>query len=318
MATSLQTRPAVSDGPDSPAPLLDLGARLTARQPGDRRFGAPIHAWYPVRAALARNASRTRLHGEWIDLPARVALDAAQTTACGGWRLINRFGLVWARPAGSATPPDLPSPLESPLVLIAYSEAPARADYDQAVLGLLDPAHVPMIHNAWWWRSQARRTKTKSYSPSPFGFTAVAADAFASTPAYDLVSEDRKVSIEFRLPSIRLERVTARGFELINLTTVTPQAEGDVMIRNLILCSVAALRFGSPLLSAWGRTFLRQDVAILERLEGRSPHLPLVFAGDPDRPSAFYFASKAALLRAQRDETPYRNPVEAESLQWVT
>ena len=175
-----------------------------------------------------------------------------------------------------------------------------------------------MIHNAWWWRSQARRTKTKSYSPSPFGFTAVAADAFASTPAYDLVSEDRKVSIEFRLPSIRLERVTARGFELINLTTVTPQAEGDVVIRNLILCSVAALRFGSPLLSAWGRTFLRQDVAILERLEGRSPHLPLVFAGDPDRPSAFYFASKAALLRAQRDDAPYRNPVEAVSLQWVT
>ncbi len=318
MATSLQTRPAVSDGLASPAPLLDLGARLMARQPGDRRFGAPIHAWYPVRAARTRTASRTQLHGEWIDLPATVAPDAVQTTACGGWRLINRLGLIWACPAGAVAPPDLPPTPEAPLALIAYSKAPARADYDQAVLGLLDPAHVPMIHNAWWWRSQARRTKTKSYSPSPFGFTAVAADAFASTPAYDLVSEDRKVSIEFRLPSIRLERVTARGFELINLTTVTPQAEGDVMIRNLILCSVAALRFGSPLLSAWGRTFLRQDVAILERLEGRSPHLPLVFAGDPDRPSAFYFASKAALLRAQRDDAPYRNPVEAESLQWVT
>ena len=312
MATSLQARPAASDGP-ALQEAADLDARLIARQAGDRRFGAPIHAWYPVRAARTRTATRAQLHGEWIDLPATVAPDAVQTTACGGWRLINRLGLIWACPAGSVAPPDLPPTPEAPLALIAYSKAPARADYDQAVLGLLDPAHVPMIHNAWWWRSQARRTKTKSYSPSPFGFTAVAADAF-----YDLVSEDRRVSIEFRLPSIRLERVTARGFELINLTTVTPQAEGDVVIRNLILCSATALRFGSPLLSAWGRTFLRQDVAILERLEGRSPHLPLVFAGDPDRPSAFYFASKAALLRAQRDDAPYRNPVEAESLQWVT
>lgn len=318
MATSLQVRPAETNGAASPDPLLDLGARLMARQTGDRRFGAPIHAWYPVRAARSRTASRTRLHGEWIDLPATVATDAVQTTVCGGWRLINRFEMIWACPTGSATPPDLPAPPNSPLALIAYSEAPARADYDQAVLGLLDPAHVPMIHDSWWWRSQARRTKTKSYSPSPFGFTAVAADAFASTPAYDLVSENRKVSIEFRLPSIRLERVTAKGFELINMTTVTPQAEGDVMIRNLILCSVSALKFASPLLSALGRTFLHQDVAILERLEGRSPHLPLVFAGDPDRPSAFYFASKAALLRAQRDDAPYRNPVEAVSLQWVT
>ncbi|WP_299174560.1 hypothetical protein [uncultured Brevundimonas sp.] len=302
-----------------PADPPDLGARLISHQTGDRRFGAPIHAWYPVdRASRARTPTRTRLHGEWIDLPARVLGDDVQITECGQWRLVNRLGLIWACPAGSITPPDLPSPSNAPLMLIGYSEAPARADYDQAVLGLLDPAHVPMIHDAWWWRSQPRRTKTKNYAPSPYGFTAIAADAFASTPAYDLVSNDRKVSIEFRLPSIRLERVTARNFELVNLTTVTPLAENEVVIRNLILCSIGALRFAKPMLSAWGRTFLRQDVAILERLEGRSPHLPLVFAGDPDRPSAFYFASKAALARAQRDGAPYRNPVEAETLQWVT
>ncbi len=258
-----------------------------------------------------------RLHDEWIDLPGAKG-ETPGLTNCGRWRLTERFGLVWACPAGSAAPPDLPSPPGAPLTLIAYSEAPARADYDQAVLGLLDPAHVPMIHDSWWWRSQARRTKTKAYTPSPFGFTAVAADAFASTPAYDLVSTDRKVTIEFRLPSIRLERVTARDFDLINLTTVTPLADGEVVLRNLILCSAGALRFAMPMLSALGRTFLRQDIAILERLEGRSPHLPLVFAGDPDRPSAFYFASKAALSKAQREDGDYRNPVAPEVLKWVT
>lgn len=321
MPTSLEARP--SDIEPAviavPGAVDDLGVRLQSRLPGDRRFGAPIQAWYPVaRAKRDRIAARVRLHGEWLDLPAGTAGDTPPLTDCGRWRLTDRFGLVWACPAGSVTPPDLPSLSPAPLTLIAYSEAPARADYDQAVLGLLDPAHVPMIHDSWWWRSQARRTKTKAYTPSPFGFTAVAADAFASTPAYDLVSTDRKVTIEFRLPSIRLERVTARNFELVNLTAITPLADGEVVLRNLILCSSGALRLARPMLSALGRTFLRQDIAILERLEGRSPHLPLVFAGDPDRPSAFYFASKAALSKAQRDNCEYRNPVAPEVLKWVT
>ena len=299
--------------------VADLGTRLASRQPSDRRFGAPIQAWYPVARADRRGGvCRARLHGEWIDLSGGVPQGDIRTTDCGLWQLTNRFDLIWACPASAIACPDLPDAPKSRLVLIAYSEEPALADYDQAVLGLLDPAHVPMIHDSWWWRSQKRRTKTKAYAPSPFGFTAVASDAFASTPAYDLVSRERKVSIEFRLPSIRLERVTARNFELLNLTTITPLAEGELLLRNLILCSADALRFIHPMLSALGRSFLRQDVAVLERLEGRSPDLPLVFAGDPDRPSAFYFASKAALSRAQRDGGVYKNPVEPEVLRWST
>jgi phenylpropionate dioxygenase-like ring-hydroxylating dioxygenase large terminal subunit len=237
----------------------------------------------------------------------------------GAWRLTARFGLVWARPAdGDPDLPALPPAPDPRLALIAYSEVPACADYDQAVLGLVDPAHVPMIHRSWWWRSDRRRNKTKAYAPSPFGFTAMAADNFASTAVYDLVRQDRRVTIEFRLPSIRLEQVTARGFELVNLTTVTPVREGEVVLRNLILCSDRRLSLLHPFLSVTGRVFLRQDVGILERLEGRSPHLPLVFAGDPDKPSAFYFAAKAALSRAAREGVPFVNPVEVQTLRWRT
>src|SRR3990167_6745754 len=140
-----------------------------------------------------------------------------------------------------------------------------------------------MIHQSWWWRSDRRRKKTKLYRPSPFGFTAQAADLFASTALYDLVREDRKVTIECRLLSIRLQNVPARGLELGSLTTVTPVREGEVVLRNLILCSDRRARLLHPFLSAAGSVFLRQDVAVLERLDGRGPHLPLVFVGDPDR-----------------------------------
>ncbi|MFN3669605.1 MAG: hypothetical protein ACK4VY_09885 [Brevundimonas sp.] len=286
----------------------------------DRRFGAPRAAWFPIDRQRRGDRRRSaRLHGQAIEFEVDRLGRPSGTDTGGAWRLTERFGLIWARPID--TDPDLPSlppPPSAALRRIAYSEVVARADYDQAVLGLVDPAHVPMIHQSWWWRSDRRREKTKLYRPSPFGFTAQAADEFASTAVYDLVREDRKVTIEFRLPSIRLEHVTARGFELINLTTVTPVRDGEVVLRNLILCSDPRARLLRPFLSAAGRVFLRQDVAVLERLDGRGPHLPLVFVGDPDRPSAFYFASKAALTRAERDGAPFENPVEVETLRWRT
>jgi phenylpropionate dioxygenase-like ring-hydroxylating dioxygenase large terminal subunit len=286
----------------------------------DRRFGAPSFAWYPVDRVRPGPARRTaRLHGVVIPWQADATGRPEGSDDTGAWRMIAHFGLVWARPAdGDPELPDLPPEPDARLVPIAYSEVPACADYDQAVLGLVDPAHVPMIHRSWWWRSDRRRDKTKAYAPSPFGFTAMAADDFASTAVYDLVREERQVTIEFRLPSIRLERVTARGFELVNLTTVTPVREGEVVLRNLILCSDRRLSLLHPFLSVTGRVFLRQDAEILERLEGRSPHLPLVFVGDPDKPSAFYFAAKAALSRAAREGVPFVNPVEVQTLSWRT
>jgi phenylpropionate dioxygenase-like ring-hydroxylating dioxygenase large terminal subunit len=286
----------------------------------DRRFGAPRGAWYPVDRVRPGPVHRTAgLHGETLNFQVDRAGNPGTADDSGDWRLLTRFGLIWARPMdGDSDLPQLPPAPPDSLGSIAYSEVPADADYDQAVLGLVDPAHVPMIHRSWWWRSDRRRDKTKAYAPSPFGFTAMAADDFASTAVYDLVKQDRRVTIEFRLPSIRLERVTARGFELINLTTITPVREGHVVLRNLILCSDRRAALLKPFLSATGRVFLRQDVGILQRLEGRSPHLPLVFVGDPDKPSAFYFAAKAALSRAEREGSAYVNPVEPQTLTWRT
>lgn len=299
-----------------PASNLATAARTTR----DRRFGAPLGAWYPIcRTAPGPPGRSAVLHGRDIAFQADRRGRPADTDESGEWRLEDRFGLTWARPVdGDPDLPALPPPPADTLHAIAYSEVPARADYDQAVLGLVDPAHVPMIHRSWWWRSDRRREKTKLYQPTPFGFTATAADAFASTAVYDLVKEERQVTIEFRLPSIRLEHVTARGFELINLTTVTPVRDGQIVLRNLILCSSRRARALHPFLSATGGIFLRQDVGVLERLEGRSPHLPLVFIGDPDKPSAWYFAIKAALARAEREGEPFTNPLEPQTLKWRT
>ncbi|MBV8884404.1 MAG: aromatic ring-hydroxylating dioxygenase subunit alpha, partial [Chroococcidiopsidaceae cyanobacterium CP_BM_RX_35] len=42
---------------------------------------------------------------------------------------------------------------------------------DHAVVGLMDPAHGPFVHRAWWWRSGGKTLfeKAKSFEPLPYG-----------------------------------------------------------------------------------------------------------------------------------------------------
>jgi phenylpropionate dioxygenase-like ring-hydroxylating dioxygenase large terminal subunit len=43
---------------------------------------------------------------------------------------------------------------------------------DHAVVGLMDPAHVPFVHRAWWWRADPNLSEeVKAFDPSPYGFT---------------------------------------------------------------------------------------------------------------------------------------------------
>lgn len=287
------------------------------------RFGPPAAAWYPVaRSRDVQGPVGVTLFGQ--DLLLRRDRSGTIVSDDADWVVESRLGLVWVRRLcheGTGIPSLIEDEAGTPgFPMIACSEIEVEADYDQTVLGLVDPAHVPMVHTAWWWRSSPRRrVKTKDYVPTPFGFTATAADAFASAPAYELVGQDRKVTIEFRLPSTRIERVQGGRLQLLNITTVTPIAPGRVMLRNVIYSSVRPLRWLYPALSLLGRAFLEQDAAILRRLDSHaSLHQPLLFVGEPDQPSAWYFQCKMALARAVGGTDAFVNPVRATRLKWRT
>ena len=300
---------------------------INGDQPGSSRsarFGPPPDAWYPVaRATAVRNRLDVILLGESLTLvrdpSANIILNRRSD-----WVIETRLGLVWARRSqgqSEAVPPlvvDNAGDRDFPM--IACSEIAFETDYDQAVLGLVDPAHVPMVHTAWWWRSsERRRVKTKQYDPSPYGFTATAVDAFASAPAYELIGSDRKVTIEFRLPSTRIERVQGGRIRLLNITTVTPTKPGQVVLRNVIYSSARPLRWLYPALSALGRAFLEQDAQILRKIDARaSTRQAQIFVGPPDQPSAWYFQCKLALARARSDAGGFVNPVKASVLRWKT
>ena len=84
------------------------------------------------------------------------------------------------------------------------------AAIDHAVVGLMDPAHGPFVHRAWWWRSRASiQAKAKAFAPSPWGFTMSRHTPSANSRAYRLFGGAPETEIVFRLPSVRIEHIRA-------------------------------------------------------------------------------------------------------------
>ncbi len=89
-----------------------------------------------------------------------------------------RDGYIWVfmtNPEGRAmdsSPPPVPEmPTFSPRYQIAHLWADLPCSVDQAIIGLMDPAHGPFVHQAWWWRSRRSiREKAKQFEPIPNGF----------------------------------------------------------------------------------------------------------------------------------------------------
>ena len=48
----------------------------------------------------------------------------------------------------------------------AHLTADLPCNVDHGIIGLMDPAHGPFVHQAWWWRSRASiHEKTKHFEP---------------------------------------------------------------------------------------------------------------------------------------------------------
>ena len=89
----------------------------------------------------------------------------------------ERDGHAWVFVAGpgskghspDATPPELAK--FGPRYRTAFLTADLPCNVDHGIIGLMDPAHGPFVHQAWWWRSRASiREKTKRFEPIPEGF----------------------------------------------------------------------------------------------------------------------------------------------------
>ena len=192
------------------------------------------------------------------------------------------------------------------------------AAIDHAVVGLMDPAHGPFVHRAWWWRSRRSiRHKSKAFTPSPFGFTMSRHAPSANSRAYRLLGGMPETEIVFRLPSIRIEEIRAGRYRVGNLTAITPVDEVMTEINHCVYWTAPWLSPLKPLLRHYVRAFLHQDRAVMERQQqGLRHHPPLTLIDDADTQAKWYYRLKREYRRALAEGRPIENPIEPRTLEW--
>ncbi len=190
---------------------------------------------------------------------------------------------------------------------------------DDAVVGLMDPAHGPYIHRSWFWRTgRATKLKKKQFVPSPWGFT-MARHPPSQSRAYLLLGGSPTTEITFRLPCIRWEHITAGNHVMCHFTTLTPISTNRTEITHSIYWTQSWLTPLRPLLRPFVKTFLKQDCdAMTTQQIGLAHAPPLLLLGDPDAQARWYHRLKLEFERAKAQRRAFENPIKARILTWRT
>jgi phenylpropionate dioxygenase-like ring-hydroxylating dioxygenase large terminal subunit len=243
----------------------------------------------------------------------------------GAFPCEERDGQIWAfmaNPEGRApeTPP--PPPPQLPTFSSKYRTAHLWAELpcgvDQAIIGLMDPAHGPFVHQAWWWRSRhSIREKSKQFEPIPQGFRMSAHAPSTNSAPYKILKlitgEPATTMIDFVLPNQRFEQIRAGLYWLSSRTTVTP-------VRNNLcrLDFVAAWNIlpwfpiVSFVINVFGPRFISQDTDVIKKQAlGLRYEDRMMLVDDADRQARWYFELKAAHLESKRTGAPMRHPLSS-------
>src|SRR5580693_5706863 len=196
----------------------------------------------------------------------------------GSFPCEERDGYIWVcmtNPEGRA-PKVQPLPVpELPTFSSGYKIAHLWADLpcsvDHGIIGLMDPAHGPFVHQAWWWRSRRSiREKSKQFEPIPNGFRMSPHTPSANSAPYKILKlitgEPATTTIDFVLPNQRFEQIRAGAYWLTSRTTVTPVRRD---LCRLDFCAAWNILPWFPIvpfiLHVLGPRFIRQDTEVIKK-----------------------------------------------------
>ncbi len=197
----------------------------------------------------------------------------------------------------------------------AHLTADLPCNVDHGIIGLMDPAHGPFVHQAWWWRSRASiREKTKRFEPIAEGFRMSAHAPSANSAPYKLLGvygQPVETTIDFVLPNRRTEIIRCGDKWFSSLTTITPVTGStsriDVVAAWNIFYHVPLV---TPIAKFFGAKFVRQDqVTMIQQAEGLRHNPSLMLIDDADKPAKWYFALKQSRLDASASVPP-KHPMD--------
>jgi len=244
----------------------------------------------------------------------------------------ERDGYVWVylpdpESRHAEPPPVSELPVFSPRYRTTHVAVEFPSDVDQGVLGLLDPAHGPYVHQSWYWRSSHNlRDKQKTFEPIPNGFRMIPHAPSANSAAYKLLGvygQPVTTTIDFELPNQRTEIIRCGQLWFTNRTVVTPVRRDFC---RLDFCAAWNLfrwvPLVTPIFNLFARRFIAQDQRNMQRqavgLRQNPPDgPPMMLVGDADRQARWYFDLKEALLHSRRTGEPLVHPLSGPvTLRW--
>ena len=255
----------------------------------------------------------------------------------GSYPCEERDDFIWVfipdpSPAGAGFTKAAPAPTPAPEIpkfseryKLAYLTADLPCSVDHGIIGLMDPAHGPFVHQAWWWRTRhSIHEKRKNFEPIPFGFRMSAHTPSSNSAPYKLLrlyakADSITTTIDFTLPNLRSEVIRAGKYWFSSLTTVTPITRNQCRIDVVAAWNLFRwIPFGADLLKFVFAKFVEQDRRTMEiQSEGlkHNPHLMLI--DDADKPAKWYFALKKAMLEMKKNGGEFRHPMnEPVTLKW--
>ncbi len=237
-------------------------------------------------------------------------------------------GYFWVYMTDPDSPNDSPPPVPrlpvfSPHFRMAHLSAELPSSVDHGIIGLMDPAHGPFVHQAWWWRSRRSiHEKEKVFEPIPNGFRIRGHSPSANSAAYKILGVYGKsitTTIEFVLPNMRMEEIHCGDYWFSSRATVTPITPDRCRIDfcaawNFFLW----MPFMVPTFRLFGRMFIGQDQRTMEKQALGLKHNPrMMLIDDADRPAKWYFQLKAACREARRTGQPMQHPIPGPvTLRW--
>lgn len=205
----------------------------------------------------------------------------------------------------------------------AHLTAELPCNIDHGIIGLMDPAHGPFVHQSWWWRSgKSIHVKEKKFEPIPQGFRMTAHAPSANSAPYKLLGvygQPVETTIDFVLPNRRYETIRCGDKWFSSLTTVTPVTARTSRIDVYGAWNIFyAVPFVTGIVKAFGQRFVEQDrQTMVQQAQGLKYNSPLMLIDDADRPAKWYFALKQARLRMAESDGAFEHPLDGPvTLRW--
>jgi phenylpropionate dioxygenase-like ring-hydroxylating dioxygenase large terminal subunit len=258
--------------------------------------------------------------GQCVEIPSLTSQDKLKVERifAGHYPCEERDGYFWVymNSHGSRLPETIPAaPILSTFsekYRITHLACELPSHVDQGIIGLMDPAHGPFVHQSWYWRSRhSIHEKEKKFEPIPNGFRMSPHTPSSNSAPYRMLQkytgEPVTTTIDFVLPNMRTEEIRSGKLWFSSRATVTPVRRD--------LCRIDFVAAWNLLMPVWifrifAQKFLRQDQeTMILQAEGLKHNPRLMLIDDADRPAKWYFGLKANLLESRRTGAAMVHPM---------